>query len=340
MQLSQISPYLIYEFKNESELIKAIEEISYKFTRQREHIQDYLNDRRLVAAYAAFYLTTNVEKLRPILKWLPNDFVSSLDKSYFIDIGSGPGTYSIALRELLNKPISIGQIETAALMREQAKKIWEGLYPGEELIQDLVPRHQHSNETFVLFGHSANEMGHEKVIKYLTEINPRHVLFIEPGTKAVFELMLKIRKSLIEMNYNILFPCPQSTECPLAGSNDWCHQYIEVRQDEQVERISQMAKKDRRRLPLTVMAFSKIISSELRSIRIIRTSPPTKFSFEWEACIDNKHVSLQVMKRGLSKIQNEKLENVMSGDQVEVTLEKELENYQRVKVLQINNSPL
>lgn len=340
MQLSLIKPLLIYEFKSEHELIKAIEEISYKFTRERENISDYLNDSRLVAAYAAFYLTTNVGKLRPILNWLPNDFINTLISSNVIDMGAGPGTYSIALREFLEKPISITQIETSALMREQAKKIWEGLYPNEKLNQALIPSDQKSNQSFVLFGHSANEMGYERVMKYLGELNPDHILFIEPGTKYVFELMLKIRRSLIDLDYNLLYPCPQSGECPLAGTNDWCHQYIEVKQDNEVERLSQKARKDRRHLPLTVMAFSKNIKIKELPIRIIRTLAPTKFSYEWEACINNQKVSLQVMKRSLSKSQMDKLENVMSGDEVQITLEKELEKYQRVRVLQINNLPL
>lgn len=340
MQLSLIKPFLVYEFKSEHELIKAIEEISYKFTREREHIEDYLNDPRLVAAYAAFYLTTNVGKLSPILNWLPQDFVGHLQSSHIIDMGAGPGTYSIAVRGLLKKPISLTQIETSSIMREQAKKIWEGLYPGENLSQSSKPTGQNFDETFMLFGHSANEMGYEKVIDYVSQLNPQHLLFIEPGTKTVFDLMLRVRKSLIENNYNLIFPCPQSDECPLQGTNDWCHQYIELKQDEEVERISQIARKDRRRLPLTVMAFSKATKLEVTPVRIIRTMPPTKFSFEWEACINNQHISLQVMKRSLTKPQIDKLENVLSGDQVEITLEKELEKYHRVKVLRINNLPL
>jgi ribosomal protein RSM22 (predicted rRNA methylase) len=105
MQLSLINPYLIYNFKNEHELIRAIEEISLKFTQKREDINDYLNDPRLVSAYAAFYLTTNVGKLKSVLNWLPVEFISKLNSTPLFDIGAGPGTYSIALRELVKNPI-------------------------------------------------------------------------------------------------------------------------------------------------------------------------------------------------------------------------------------------
>ena len=72
MNLSEIMPHLLYQFKSESDLVKAIEEISLKFTKERSNIGDYLKDPRLVSAYTVFYLLTNIPKLEAVLKWLPN----------------------------------------------------------------------------------------------------------------------------------------------------------------------------------------------------------------------------------------------------------------------------
>jgi hypothetical protein len=100
MNLSSILPYLLHEFKSDSDLIKAIDEISTKFTIERHKIGDYLKNPRLVSAYTAFYLLTNIPKLEAVLKWMPQDWVAELKKSDFIDLGAGPGTFSLAWKEL------------------------------------------------------------------------------------------------------------------------------------------------------------------------------------------------------------------------------------------------
>lgn len=331
MQLYKLLPLLLYHFKNESDLIKAIEELSLKFTQNRERISDYLKDERLTSAYTAFYLTTNMPKLEAVFKWMPEAWIEQLKQSTFIDVGAGPGTFSLAFREWAAVPVKVMQIETSQVMREQAKRIWEGLYPNEKLL------HKAEGETFLLFGHSANEMGPEAALRYIKEYDPDHVLFIEPGTKEFFPQMLKIREALLKSDFNILFPCPTAEECPLRGSaSDWCHQFIQVRQENDIERLSQIVKKDRRNLPLTVHAFSKTFTSTNSQSRVIRVFPETKFSYEWESCELNHIEHYQIMKRGLNKAALKELSEILAGSEVEIELEKVLEKSKRVKVKSLN----
>ena len=172
MHLNNLLPLLIYKFKSESDLIKAIEELSLKFTQKREQISDYLKDERLTSAYTAFYLTTNMPKLEAVFKWMPEAWLAQIKNSTFIDVGAGPGTFSLAFREWAAVPVKVMQIETSSVMREQAKRIWEGLYPDEKLLLKT------EGETFLFFGHSANEMGVESALRYVKECNPDHILFI------------------------------------------------------------------------------------------------------------------------------------------------------------------
>lgn len=335
MKLNELLPFLIHDFKSESDLIKAIEELSLKFTQKRERIGDYLQDPRLTSAYTAFYLTTNLPKLKAVFEWMPTDWLERIKDATFIDMGAGPGTFSLAFREWAERPVKIMQIETSPVMREQAKKIWEGLYPQEKLL------HTPEGEKILFFGHSANEMGPETTLKYIKDLNPDHILFVEPGTKDFFPQMLTIREALIRLGFQILFPCPTADSCPLKNSeNDWCHQFIQVQQESEVERLSQMVKKDRRHLPLIVHAFSKSYSRPNPMARVIRVFPETKFSFEWEVCELNQLEHYQIMKRGLSKSEAKELGEVLSGSSVEFTLEKELERSKRVKVLSLNNHAL
>jgi ribosomal protein RSM22 (predicted rRNA methylase) len=334
MNLSSLMPHLIYQFKSESDLIKAIEEISLKFTRERNKIGDYLKDPRLVSAYTVFYLLTNIPKLEEVLKWMPQEWIDALKKCDFIDLGAGPGTFSLAWKSLGASGI-FHQIELSSLMKEQGKKIWQGLY-SEDLKQGSRWEWNSNNEKFVLFGHSANEMGVKNAIDYIEKINPDHILFIEPGMKEFFPKMLEIRDYLLKNNWNVLYPCPLALECPLKNSSeDWCHQFIQVKQDAEIERISQMARKDRKLLPLTVHAYSKTFKSQNPSERLVRVLPETKFSLEWEVCQDNKLVQDQVMKRDLTKQETRELSEVLAGASIETEVVKTLERSNRVKVLSV-----
>jgi ribosomal protein RSM22 (predicted rRNA methylase) len=335
MKLSTLFPYLLHKFKSEHDLVKAIEELSLNFTQKREKIGDYLKDERLTSAYTAFYLTTNMPKLEAVFNWMPEAWVQSLKNATFVDIGSGPGTFSLAFRAWANSPVKVMQVETSQLMREQAQRIWNGLYPNEKLL------HKPDGETILFFGHSANEMGVDAALRYIKEFNPDHILFVEPGTKDFFPKMLQIRDALIKQGHHILFPCPNSLECPLKNSEeDWCHQFIQVKQGADVERLSQMVKKDRRYLPLIVHAFSKTFKSDNPSSRVIRVLPETKFSYEWESCELNQLEHYQIMKRGLNKGELKTLSETLAGAALEVEVEKELENSKRVKIKSLNNSPL
>lgn len=333
MNLSDLLPHLLYQFKSEVELIRAIEEISLKFTKERNKITDYLNDPRLVSAYAAFYTLTNIPKLKSIEHWLPAEWLMQIKNAAFIDLGAGPGTFSLAWKELNGKG-DVYQVETSQLMREQAKKIWEGLHQSP-LKQGSRFEWNLDQEKVLFFGHSANEMGAETAIRYIEQINPEHILFIEPGTKDFFPLMLKIRDYLIAQNFNVLYPCPKPLPCPMRGSEDWCHQFIQVKQSDEIERISQMAKLDRKLLPLTVQAFSRTFKTETPAERLVRVFPETKFSFEWEVCHNNELEKYQIMKRDLSKKGVKDLGHILSGEGIETEPVKTTEQSKRVKLIKI-----
>lgn len=331
MNLSELMPHLIYQFKSESDLLKAIEEISLKFTKEREKIGDYLKDPRLVSAYTVFYLLTNIPKLNEVLKWMPDEWIQELKKCDFVDLGAGPGTFSFAWKEAGGQG-DYYQIELSTLMKEQGKKIWEGFHK-ETLRQGSRWEWTSGNEKFVLFGHSANEMGAKTAIEYIEKINPDHILFIEPGTKDFFPKMLEIRDYLLKKNWNVLYPCPKALDCPMKNSTeDWCHQFIQVKQDAEIERISQMARKDRKLLPLTVHAYSKTFSYQNPSERVVRVLPETKFSFEWEVCHNNTIEHDQVMKRDLTKQETRDLSEILAGVSIETELVKTLEKSKRVIV--------
>lgn len=292
--------------------------MSENFTSKRENIDKYLNDEKLIAAYTCFYLLTNMPKLTACLDKVGINF-ESLSELEIFDIGSGPGTFSLAFLEL-NKELKISAIETSELMRSQGEKLIKGLFPNSNFgYTELshIPK-KGTGKRLGLFGHSANEMELNMILKYINNLELDHILFIEPGTQDTFKKLMEVRKKLIQ-NFEIAYPCPSQNDCPLENL-DWCHQYIKVKQNPEVERLTQLVRKDRRNLPLTLHYYRRPPLESGGEAIIVRVFQATKFSFEWQICKKigekNQIVYLQIMKRGLTKVEIKKYDSLLAGDRV------------------------
>ena len=328
MNLEDIKANLIYKFNAEVELTQAIEEISYKFNHERNKIGDYLNDPKLVAAYSCFYLTTNMPKLAEVFNLIQFP-IEKLDEYEFVDIGCGPGTFVLSLLQL-NNNLKIQALEKSELMIEQAKQFVARFYPAADvqIFNNIQRIKKKEKKRIAIFGHSANEMETEQVLNIIKTLDCDNVLFIEPGTKLFFQKMLDIRTSLIDQEYNILFPCKSAHTCPM-NEKDWCHQFIRISHDYDVERLTQLVNRDRKLLPLTVQYFSKQESiQESDKVRVVRVYRPTKHSVEWQVCShvndENQIFDLQIMGRGMNKSDFKALHKKMSGEEISFEVEKNL----------------
>lgn len=334
MHLSQIKDFLIYDFKSESELIQAIDLLAKNFTSNRDDLSKYLDNPKMVAAYTAFYMITNYPKLEAVMQKLEGYDKYFIDKD-IVDIGCGPGTFLLALRNKYsdNKTRFIG-VETSAVMRKQAKKLANGLGLENIFITDSLKNLKLQNPS-VIFGHSINEMGHSIAMNYIKKLNPESILIIEPGTKQAFSHLIKLRDEILSRNFNMIYPCPSAGPCPMSES-DWCHQYVYVKQDEEIARISQMAKKNRNLLPLTIHAYTKE-STKVSEKRVVRYLQETKHSYEYQTCeFDNVNSlkNVQVTKRGMSKKEIKEFKKIYAGDSISYELLKELKDSTlRVKLI-------
>lgn len=333
MKLSDLLPHLLHAFKSESDLVRAIEEISLKFTKERDFIGDYLQDPRLVSAYAAFYLSTNLPKLAAVTHWLTEVEQEELKQFDLIDVGAGPGTFSLAWRELVGTKSAM--IETSKLMREQATKFYQGLYQEEALFKpELLQK-----KKLLLFGHSLNEMGVEAGLEYIKKYNPEKIWLLEPGTKQSFALALKLRESLIAQKWQVRFPCLGQAECPMKNTDDWCHQYLHVTHDPQVERLTQLASRDRRHLPMTVMMFQREarVAETEQLARIVRVFPQTKFSHEWQVCREQDErlvlARCEFPFKLSTKEENKKISDWLAGHEIRFEVVKELADRVRIKLV-------
>lgn len=330
MDLERLKKHLIYKFTSEKELVQAIDKISTNFTQSRENIGDYVKDPKMVAAYTCFYLTTNYSKLRVCLAKSQIN-IGDYKDCEFIDIGTGPGTFTCALLDLVDGAQVIA-LETSDLMGQQAQRIVSGLYGRTDyrVYSNVKKVPSKKRNRFGVFGHSANEMSLKTILNIIDSLELDHILFLEPGTQDYFKKSLEVRTKLME-SYHINYPCPSSGNCPMS-TPDWCHQYIKVSHDPGVERLTQLVKKNRRLLPMTIHFYSKNKREANISNMITRVYKPTKFSSLWLMCrkkddSENELIDVEIMNKGLAKSEIKEMKNIMSGDSFEIEINKEISHH-------------
>ncbi len=319
LSLNDIAPLSLYKFKGESDLISAIAQVHHLFIKDRENLANYINDPRLVAAYAHFYLPTNLEKALYISSKVPKDLLKG---STLVDLGAGPGTFTLGLMQSLGFKESI-LVEQSSLMLDQAKKILD-YFLKDSIIHYKTNIPTIEGKTTLLFGHSFNELGVEKSWQMIEELDPDHILLMEPGTKSIFKEVLDLRERLLE-HYDCYFPCPSNDSCPLVAVDDWCHFTLNTSLDPSIERISQKLKLDRRHMPLIFHLYTKGKISKEQGYRYLRIIRETKFSLDLELCSydgENKIILFELLKKGLSKRDINEFKKLSGGEILHLSITK------------------
>ena len=144
-----------------------------------------------------------------------------------LDVGAGPGTALLAAVEagipltsatLLERDpgfIAIGKQLTQDL--EDIQKTW--------VCHDINKEFNVSAHDLVIASYSFNELLEKDrliLVEKLWELTGKFLIIIEPGSKAAYDSLMKLRQSLILKGACLLAPCPHSNACPLS-KEDWCH---------------------------------------------------------------------------------------------------------------------
>lgn len=325
LSLSDLQDLTLVPLK-EGELVNLIQEESRAFTIDRKNIHQYVENEKKVSAYALFYLPTNMPKLYflldEVVKLHGEKILSNFSKRIFVDVGAGPGTFSLALLFYLKeKGLSypaIHLIDQSALMLKQAEKILKHFFPEVKVTIGNTEKFVTSeNSSYVLFfGHSLNEFSEDITKRYWNLIaenkNISDVFWIEPGTPSFFQKQLALRKKMVEEKFSILYPCAQNTNCPLEGKTDgenpeWCHQILRLTHAPEIERVSQLMALDRKILPMCGMYFSRA-EKETKNEWVfpLKFLNETKFSFDYLFCgtfvgESLSHKKGEILKKFLSK---------------------------------------
>lgn len=177
---------------------------------------------RLPATQRAVY-----QVLRELIKRTEGAQVLSL-----LDIGAGPGTALLAAVDA-SLPLM-----TATLLERDPGFIAIGKHLTEDfehieqkwICQDVNKEFNISPHDLVIASYSLNELLEKDrltLVLRLWELTEKFLVIIEPGTKAAFESLMKLRQSLLLKGAHLIAPCPHSNQCPLT-EKDWCHFSVRV----------------------------------------------------------------------------------------------------------------
>ncbi len=313
-------------------MVQMIREMSAKFTKNRSQIGDYVLDANHVSSYAALYLTTNIPKLHFLLSKLDDETILDLKKRPLIDIGCGPGTFSLGWSLLFEQtPPEVICVDSSRVMLDQAEKMLKGFFSSVEM-KTQVRFNEKRSDSVLFYGHSINEIGINKVQDQVIMIDPEYVIFIEPGTSELFSELKTLRSALLD-SYDVIYPCPSNANCP----NDWCHQVLRTSHDQSVERLSQLVSLDRKIMPMTAHVYRrKKERAASDKATIVRFVNETKFSFEYEVCFledgVNKNAVIEIQKKQLSKEQEKAFKHSNVGDHIRFEVERVVGTKLRVKI--------
>lgn len=350
---------------SERNLCESVQTMSRNFTRARAKIDEYTQSEDDVSAYTWFYMPTNKFKLGFLFDQLDSENIEEIAGGPFIDFGCGPGTYSWAFVEYCKyhsiEPSELVLIDRSSIMLKQARKLHATCYPEIPVVNFFrsPPTESIANST-LFFGNSINEIGLADTLTVIKKLNPKRIIYIEPGTKETFSIILRLRSALAELGFKVRYPCLSGSPCPLeeTASDNWCHQIVLADYPESLKRKCQITALDRRSLPMTAGFFTKQQKANSESInpgrlidiiqsndltqnqdtniqrscaRIFRYLGEHKSCIRFEVCMQNSTQDLaikklEVMKRNLKKAEIKDLKTVTPGSKVFFVIEKVLED--------------
>lgn len=258
-----VSPVLLEAIKELTErggfsherLAQAVVELSKLFTKARSHLtRTYLDDEFLRAAYLQYFLPVNLAKIQVLLDEMPTP--ESVEELRVLDIGSGPGTGTLAVldwwyKRKMSRVLSVAAVDGSREVLRQAKQLWAEYcraasiqeagfqtYQGDlerrtwlEQVQqkgpfDLIILANCLNETFANAGDPIQART-TFVSETLVLLAPHGTMMIvEPALRETSRALHQVRDQLLrEKNCTIFSPCLHEEGCPaLVKPDDWCHE--------------------------------------------------------------------------------------------------------------------
>lgn len=246
------------------EVPAAVAKLSRLFTKDRGSLAfDYFEDPSNAVAYLSYFTPVNLSKVQALLGELPPDTLMKGGGTgfRFLDLGSGPGTGSLAVLDWLHQyhPESVGSLSALAVdssgeALRQAAKLWneyceEGeisgarLFPcqsnlersGKEAWRDRAK--QQAPFDLILVANCLNELhldasdpiaARAELLSDLLQCLAPHgtLMVLEPALRETARALHQVRDRLLrDKQCTVYSPCLHERDCPaLMHPDDWCHE--------------------------------------------------------------------------------------------------------------------
>lgn len=236
--------------------VEGVRRLSELFTTGRDgHLADYLADRSLRRAYLLYFLPVNYAKVVGLLREMPALPVRPLR---ILDVGSGPGTASLAVLEHVTRLGQAGHhgSEVIAADRsrhalQEAESLWASVTKGQlvtslcafrtvcadaERADTRAPWREGPFDLIIL-ANSLNELfcsaadpldARSKFLETLLKVLAPDgtLMIIEPALRETTRALHHVRDRLVTGGHATVYsPCLHERPCPaLAREDDWCHE--------------------------------------------------------------------------------------------------------------------
>ena len=238
-------------------------ELSRLFTRDRHELEArYLADERLRRAYVSYFLPVNAAKVQTLFDELPErdlEVPSILENAPMrvLDVGSGPGTASLAALDWMQRPshrqrgIEVTAVDSVRAALDEAQALWDAYCrinaPDHarlhcvhadlernawiKLIDRSNPYHvivmaNTLNELYRTAGDSVQRQ--VQMIQMLLDRLDHHgaLIIIEPALRQTTRNLHHLRDRLLMLRACTIYsPCLHEHLCPaLIKKDDWCHE--------------------------------------------------------------------------------------------------------------------
>ncbi len=315
---------------------KGAELLSTLFTEDRASLEkSYYNNPIYRSGYLLYFLPINFVKALYVLSQIPEMFwPKTMDVA---DLGSGPGSASLALLDLLTHKKSV-QLSKLDLYDHSAKALQDAHFLITQTFNKTTTTHtidlnKHAlrgSYDFILLSHVLNEwQDRSSKINNVLKLAHNHLkpegllILIEPALKRPSRDLMAVRDAAInEAGLQVLSPCTHQQQCPMliGAKGDWCHFYIDWQQDDVLKKLDKIVGNDNHHLKCSYVILYKGTKQVVKNPaigRIVSNRMQTKGKMEVVVCHEHGRTRLTRLDKERSSC-NQSLDHIKRGDSLDL----------------------